>query len=337
MRAAVLAVLWAASAAAAPSRWTGAFPCDPAKLEWKPQLLLLGESHEDEFSASVKKAVIDGGVRGAFYAACEPSGEGPMTPEVARELVRRSGRPAEKARLYGLEGSPATTFASLYLHTSREAPVWTTDLVRYTLSLLDLMKNDPPTRRVFEAALKGGRIADPLQRRVVKTALAAREPSSALQKSEEFMALYQAAAKAREEAAEEVRREYDQAAVDELLSRLGRDADSADVKLGTLMELRDRDFALQAASLYCSAARERLNLAVLVGALHAPGVRDFLRRWAPRLEVRTLDTDGRKGAHEAHAALRSWEAAPPAPPRGPAEPSLLRELRRDAAPSPGAF
>ena len=289
----------------------GEFPCRIEALPYRPVLAFLGENHYNEFSAAVKEAAARGAAAGAYYAALEvgtdqrPLAAGPATP-----LVAGLGFAPEGARLYGLEASPATAFVGLWRQTSSRSDrpdVWNAEKAA---EILDSIRESPGVRGAFLAILD--RVRDKGAQRLIRQA-AAGEPLLALPAEAETAALREAAVQARISALRIIKQRYNEPAVDEIVARLGQEADPAALRDALMIDIRDRDYALLVASLYCAAAGEGRNLAVVVGRSHVKGMSQILSRWSGgAIATREFATMTFAEAVAARELLRSWEAAAPA-------------------------
>lgn len=291
--------------------YSNRFPCDASVARLLPPLLLLGEEHDDPVSSGLRARFARAGARGALHVLLEVGLDGmPLSGGTAPGLTASLGGSANASRLFGIENSPASLFADLWIVSSARAPRGY-DGVEFAQYLLDRLPQEPELREPVQAAFSKGLITPGRGAELLRGALRAASPGplgvrlhAPKASAEDLTSLREALVHVRVEMAAILRREYDDPRAQALLGRLDADADAPSLPQGLMLDLRDRDYALSAASHYCSAAREGKTLAVIVGHAHAPGITRLLSAWWPgKLPLRRMDTHTSLGGQDAQRAL----------------------------------
>ncbi len=306
---ALLAVLLAAAPARADLP-AGSFPCSPAELVRQPRIVFLAEDHKDPLSIKVKAVAEKGAAAGRYYLALEVIEQerlaftGPL-----ESLDAELGASKDTARLFGLEGSPGTPYALLWIYTSENNAVpWAEEDGAYMFGAIGRF---PGLKDAFAAALASGALDD---RAAFLVRAAMGQPSAGdeaqpapFSKAEDSAAMLRASIQARVQAARLIHEKENDAWADSVLAGLDGHADTTDIMLAMMVKIRDRDFARELASLYCAAGREGRDLVAAVGYQHQAGIQRLLEAWSSTpLAVKVFNSRDFDEADDARELLRSW-------------------------------
>jgi len=302
---ALLALSLTANARALPP---GSLPCDPASFPRPPRVIILGESHGA--NDDIKSLAERGAAEGRYYLGLEVIGQdrlglkGPLV-----DLDRELGASPDTARLFGIEGSPATVFAYIWLVSSSRNSIPSED----DRTFFGEIPKFPLLQEAFRRAAASG-LLSPRAVFLARAASAAPSPGDAsapppFSQPSDVRAMDEAMTQARIQTARLVRETEHDFWVDSIMDQLDANADTADLELGYMLSIRNRDFAREAASLYCSAAAESRDLVLDMGYEHAPGVAALLSAWSQSpLSIRAFNL--RDDSREAREFLASLGATP---------------------------